>query len=131
MNQVKEYIEKHGDRFVEELCSLIRIPSVSSESEHKTDMFLCAERWRELLVNAGVDRAEIVSTTGNPLVFAEKMVDPAKKTVLVYGHYDVMPVAPLELWHTDPFEPVVKDGRIWARGADDDKGQSFMKAKAF
>ncbi len=131
MNQIKEYIEKHGDRFVEELCSLIRIPSVSSESEHKTDMFLCAERWRELLVNAGVDRAEIVSTTGNPLVFAEKMVDPAKKTVLVYGHYDVMPVAPLELWHTDPFEPVVKDGRIWARGADDDKGQSFMQAKAF
>ncbi len=131
MNQIKEYIEKHGDRFVEELCSLIRIPSVSSESEHKTDLFLCAERWRELLVNAGVDRAEIVSTTGNPLVFAEKMVDPAKKTVLVYGHYDVMPVAPLELWHTDPFEPVVKDGRIWARGADDDKGQSFMQAKAF
>lgn len=131
MKEVKEYIERHGDRFVEELCSLIRIPSISSESEHKADMALCAERWRELLVNAGADRAEIVPTTGNPLVYAEKMIDPEKKTVLVYGHYDVMPVAPIELWKTDPFEPVIEDGRIWARGADDDKGQSFMQAKAF
>lgn len=127
----KEYIELNKDRFIDELFSLIRIPSISAESEHRTDMFVCAERWRELLLDAGVDRAEIISTTGNPLVFAEKVVDPAAKTVLIYGHYDVMPVAPLELWHTSPFEPVVKDGRIWARGADDDKGQSFMQAKAF
>jgi len=127
----KEYIELNKDRFIDELFSLIRIPSISAETEHKTDMFVCAERWRELLLDAGVDRAEIISTTDNPLVFAEKVVDPAAKTVLIYGHYDVMPVAPLELWHTSPFEPVVKDGRIWARGADDDKGQSFMQAKAF
>lgn len=128
---VKQYIDTHKERFVEELCSLIRIPSISSESEHKQDMVHCAERWQELLLAAGVDHAEILPTTGNPLVFAEKKVDAAKKTVLVYGHYDVMPVTPLELWNTSPFEPVIKDGKIWARGADDDKGQSFMQAKAF
>lgn len=127
----KQYIEANKDRFVEELFSLIRIPSVSSESEHKPDMLRCAERWRELLLQAGVAQAHIINTTGNPLVYAEKIIDPALKTVLIYGHYDVMPVAPLELWHTSPFEPVIKDGKIWARGADDDKGQSFMQAKAF
>ncbi len=131
MNQIKEYIEQNKDRFVEELFSLIRIPSISSESEHKEDMVRCAERWKELLTASGAEHAELIETTGNPLVYAEKMVDPSKKTVLVYGHYDVMPVTPLELWHTEPFEPVVKDGKIWARGADDDKGQSFMQAKAF
>ena len=122
MNQIKEYIEQNKDRFVEELFSLIRIPSISSESEHKGDMVRCAERWKELLAASGAEHAELIETTGNPLVYAEKMVDPSKKTVLVYGHYDVMPVTPLELWHTEPFEPVVKDGKIWARGADDDKG---------
>jgi len=131
MNSVKEYIEQHKDRFVEELFSLIRIPSISSESEHKGDMQRCAERWCQLLKEAGADHAEIIATTGNPLVYGEKIIDPAKKTVLVYGHYDVMPVTPLELWETEPFEPVIKDGKIWARGADDDKGQSFMQAKAF
>ena len=128
---IKEYIESNKDRFVEELFSLIRIPSISSESEHKADMVRCAERWCQLLAKAGVDAAELITTTGNPLVYGEKIIDPAKKTVLVYGHYDVMPVTPLELWNTNPFEPVIKDGRIWARGADDDKGQSFMQAKAF
>ena len=128
---IKEYIESNKDRFVEELFSLIRIPSISSESEHKDDMVRCAERWCQLLVKSGVDAAELITTTGNPLVYGEKIIDPAKKTVLVYGHYDVMPVTPLELWNTNPFEPVIKDGRIWARGADDDKGQSFMQAKAF
>lgn len=128
---MKQYIEQNRDRFLEELFSLIRIPSISSESEHKPDMLRCAERWRELLLEAGADRAEVMPTDGNPVVYGEKIVDPAKPTVLVYGHYDVMPVAPLDLWRTDPFEPVVKDGRIWARGADDDKGQSFMHAKAF
>lgn len=131
MNQIKDYIEQNKDRFVEELFSLIRIPSISSESEHKEDMVRCAERWKELLTASGAEHAELIETTGNPLVYAEKMVDPSKKTVLVYGHYDVMPVTPLELWHTEPFEPVVKDGKIWARGADDDKGQSFMQSKAF
>ena len=131
MNRTKEYIEQNKDRFVEELFSLIRIPSISSESEHKADMVRCAERWKELLTASGAENAELIETTGNPLVYAEKSIDPSKKTVLVYGHYDVMPVTPLELWNTEPFEPVVKDGKIWARGADDDKGQSFMQAKAF
>lgn len=128
---MKQYIEQNRDRFLEELFSLIRIPSISSEQEHKPDMVRCAERWRELLLEAGADRAEVMPTDGNPVVYGEKIIDPAKPTVLVYGHYDVMPVAPLELWRTQPFEPVVRDGRIWARGADDDKGQSFMHAKAF
>lgn len=128
---MKQYIEQNRDRFLEELFSLIRIPSISSEQEHKPDMVRCAERWRELLLEAGADRAEVMPTDGNPVVYGEKIIDPAKPTVLVYGHYDVMPVAPLDLWRTQPFEPVVRDGRIWARGADDDKGQSFMHAKAF
>ena len=131
MKQVKEYIEQNRERFLEELFSLIRIPSISAEAEHKDDMVHCAERWRELLLAAGADKAEVMPTDGNPVVYGEKMVGADKPTVLVYGHYDVMPVAPLDLWKTSPFEPVVKDGRIWARGADDDKGQSFMQAKAF
>ncbi len=131
MDKVKQYIEENQERFLDELFSLIRIPSISAEQEHKDDIVRCAERWKELLLASGADKAELIETSGNPLVYGEKMVDPKKKTVLVYGHYDVMPVAPLELWNTEPFEPVVKDGKIWARGADDDKGQSFMQAKAF
>ena len=131
MKDLKQYIDDNKDRFLDELFSLIRIPSISAETEHKDDMRRCAERWRELLLAAGADRAEVMPSAGNPVVYGEKTIDPAKPTVLVYGHYDVMPVAPLELWRTEPFEPVVKDGRIWARGADDDKGQSFMQAKAF
>ena len=131
MSATNDYIQENKDRFLNELFSLIRIPSISSESEHKPDMMRCADRWCEILSKSGVDFAELITTTGNPLVYAEKIVDPSAKTVLVYGHYDVMPVIPLELWHTNPFEPVIKDGRIWARGADDDKGQSFMQAKAF
>ncbi len=127
----QQYIDNNRERFLEELFSLIRIPSISSEREHKEDMVCCAERWRELLLQAGADTARLISTTGNPLVYGEKIVDPTKKTVLIYGHYDVMPVVPLELWHSNPFEPIVKDGKIWARGADDDKGQSFMPVKAF
>lgn len=131
MDKVKQYIEENQERFLDELFSLIRIPSISAEQEHKDDMVRCAERWKELLLASGAEKAELIETSGNPLVYGEKMVDPKKKTVLVYGHYDVMPVAPLELWNTEPFEPVVKDGKIWARGADDDKGQSYMQAKAF
>ena len=131
MKDVKSYIEANKDRFLEELFELIRIPSISAEQEHKPDMVRCAEKWKEFLLKAGCDRAEVMPSAGNPVVYGEKIVDPAKPTVLVYGHYDVMPVAPLELWKTQPFEPVVKDGKIWARGADDDKGQSFMQAKAF
>ena len=131
MKDVKAYIEANKDRFLEELFELIRIPSISAESEHKPDMLRCAEKWKEFLLKAGCDKAEVMPTAGNPVVYGEKTIDPAKPTVCVYGHYDVMPVAPLELWRTSPFEPVIQDGKIWARGADDDKGQSFMQAKAF
>lgn len=128
---MKSYLSENEPRFLDELFSLIRIPSISSEPAHKPDMQRCAERWQELLLEAGADRVEIMPSDGHPLVYGERIVDPQAKTVLVYGHYDVMPVAPLELWTTPPFEPEVRDGRIWARGADDDKGQSFIQVKAF
>ena len=131
MKGIKEYIENNKDRFLEELFELIRIPSISAEESHKPDMLRCAEKWKEFLLKAGADKAEVMPTTGNPVVFGEKTISATAPTVLVYGHYDVMPVEPLDLWNTKPFEPVVKDGYIWARGADDDKGQSFMHAKAF
>lgn len=131
MKDVKAYIEANKDRFLEELFDLIRIPSISAESEHKADMMRCAEKWREYLLQAGCDKAEVMPTVGNPVTYGEKIIDPKKPTVLVYGHMDVMPVEPLAEWRTTPFEPVIKDGKIWARGADDDKGQSFMQAKAF
>ena len=131
MKVTDKYIKENKDRFLEELFELIRIPSISSEAAHKKDMIRCAECWREHLLKAGADKAEVMPTDGNPIVYGEKIIDPKKPTVLVYGHYDVMPVDPIDLWHTNPFEPVVKDGKIWARGADDDKGQSFMHAKAF
>ena len=131
MEKVKEYIDRNGDKFIEELFELLRIPSISAQSEHKPDMQRCAEWLAAALVKAGADHAEVMPTDGNPVVFAEKIINPKAKTVLVYGHYDVMPVDPREEWQTDPFEPVIKDGRIWGRGADDDKGQSFMHVKAF
>lgn len=127
----KTYIASHKDRFLEELFSLIRIPSVSAKKEHKPDMDACAHRWAELLVASGADRAEVMPTEGNPVVYGERLLSPAAKTVLVYAHYDVMPAEPLELWNSDPFEPVIRDGRIWARGADDDKGQSMIQVKGF
>lgn len=129
--EIKEYIRKNEDRFLDELFSLIRIPSISSKSEHKDDMRRCAERWRELLIEAGVDRAEVMESNGNPLVYAEKHVSDEAQTVLIYSHYDVMPAEPLELWKSNPFEPEVRDGHIWARGADDDKGQAMIQVKAF
>ena len=131
MEQVKNYIEKNKERFLDELFELIRIPSISSESKHKPDMYKAAEYWKKAMIDAGVDKAEVFETKGNPVTYGEKIIDPKLPTVLVYGHMDVMPVDPLELWETKPFEPVVKDGKIWARGADDDKGQAFMHAKAF
>ena len=131
MEKVQSYIDANKERFLEELFDLLRIPSISAQSEHKPDMVRCAEWLAAALVKAGADRAEVMPTDGNPVVYAEKIIDPTAKTVLVYGHYDVMPVDPREEWHTEPFEPVIKDGRIWGRGADDDKGQLFMHAKAF
>ncbi len=131
MDNVKVYIEQNKDRFLSELFDLLRIPSISAQSSHKGDMQTCAEWLAAALVKSGADRAEVMPTEGNPVVYAEKIVDPKARTVLVYGHYDVMPVDPLDEWRTDPFEPVVADGRIWGRGADDDKGQLYMHAKAF
>jgi len=128
---IKSYIQDNEPRMLDELFSLIRIPSISAQPEHKDDMLACAQRWRQLLLEAGADEAHVMPSAGNPVVFAQKTVDPNAKTVLVYAHYDVMPAEPLELWKSAPFEPEVRDGRIWARGADDDKGQSFIQAKAF
>ena len=129
--EIKQHIQENEERFLEELFSLIRIPSISSKSEHKEDMTRCAERWRELLLAAGAEKAEVMPTDGNPIVYAERHVSNDAKTVLIYSHYDVMPAEPLELWKTNPFEPEIHDGRIWARGADDDKGQAMIQVKAF
>ena len=128
---IKEYIEKNKERFLEELFELIRIPSISSMSEHKADMLKCAEAVKSSLLSAGADRVEIMETTGHPVVYGEKIIDPSLPIVLVYGHYDVQPVEPLNLWTSKPFEPEVREGKIFARGADDDKGQLFMHVKAF
>ena len=128
---VKEYIRENEPRFLEEWFSLIRIPSVSADPARKQDMVACAGRWKELLLEAGADRAQLMPSAGNPLVYAEKIVEEGAPTVLVYGHYDVMPAEPLELWKSNPFEPEVCDGHVYARGADDDKGQSMIQLKAF
>ena len=129
--EIKKYIEKNKDRFQSEWLELLRIPSVSSKSEHKTDMITCAERWKELLLSTGATRAEVMPTKGNPVVYAERIISPGAKTVLVYGHYDVMPPEPMDLWKSKPFEPEIRDGRVYARGADDDKGQAMIQAKGF
>jgi acetylornithine deacetylase/succinyl-diaminopimelate desuccinylase-like protein len=131
MISIKAYIESNKDRFLEELFSLIRIPSISAKQEHKPDMVACAERWKELLLAAGADKAEVMPTTGNPVVYGERFYSAEAPTILVYSHYDVMPAEPLNLWKSDPFEPEIRDGRIWARGADDDKGQAMMQVKGF
>lgn len=129
---ILDYIQQEMPRFLEDWAALIRIPSISCEEEHKPDMLRCAEQWKQLLLRFGVQKAEIMPTAGNPMVYAEYNCGKADaKTVLVYGHYDVMPVAPLELWHSNPFEPEIRDGRLYARGADDDKGQSLIQALAF
>ena len=128
---VKTYIESNKDRFLDELFSLIRIPSISAKHENKPDMQVCAQRWTELLLASGADKAVVMPTDGNPVVYGEKMISPEAKTVLVYAHYDVMPAEPLELWKSNPFEPELRDGRIWARGADDDKGQGMIQVKGF
>lgn len=131
MENLKAYIAENQQRFLDELFELIRIPSISSESAHEADMYRAAELWKKILLDCGADRAEVIETKGNPLTYGEKIIDPSFLTVLVYGHMDVMPVDPRELWTSDPFEPEIRDGKIYARGADDDKGQSFMHAKAF
>jgi len=131
MEDIKKYIEDNKQRFLDELFELIRIPSISSEKKHKDDMNRMAEALKAKLLEAGADKAEVMATDGNPVVYGEKKADDNKPTVLVYGHYDVMPVDPIEKWKSEPFEPDVREGKIFARGADDDKGQSFMHIKAF
>ncbi|MDE3254890.1 MAG: dipeptidase [Bacteroidota bacterium] len=126
----KDYQQQHQDRFLNELLDLLRIPSISADSQYKGDVARCADAVKASLLQAGCTHAEICPTDGHPIVYGEIIIDPAKPTVLVYGHYDVQPADPLELWHSGPFEPVIKDGKIFARGACDDKGQMFMHVKA-
>ena len=126
----KDYLEQHKDRFLEELLAMLRIPSISARGEHKEDMKTCAIAVKDSLIAAGADKAVIYETAGHPIVYGEKIIDPSLPTILVYGHYDVQPADPLELWHSGPFEPVIKDGKIYARGACDDKGQFYMHVKA-
>ena len=131
---IRSYIAANRDRFLEEWASLIRIPSVSCQPAHKEDMLRCAERWCELLLEAGAQKAQIMSSAGHPFVYAEYVPETKSEktpTVLVYSHYDVMPVEPLDLWHSNPWEPDIRDGRLYARGADDDKGQAMIQVKAF
>ena len=130
MDAWKEYQEKNKERFLNELLDLLRIPSVSAKGEHKEDMIKCADAVKARLLEAGADKVEIYPTEGHPIVYGEKIIDPAKPTVLVYGHYDVQPAEPLDLWKSPPFEPTIIDGKIFARGSCDDKGQMYMHVKA-
>jgi acetylornithine deacetylase/succinyl-diaminopimelate desuccinylase-like protein len=127
---INNYIEENRDRFLEELFGLLRIPSVSADKQYKDDVRKAASYVMDRLKEAGADHAEICETDGHPIVFGEKILDPSKPTVLVYGHYDVQPADPLELWDSPPFEPVIKDEKIYARGSCDDKGQFYMHIKA-
>jgi len=128
---VKEFIQSNQQRFLEELFELLRIPSISADSRHKEDVRKAAAYVVKKLKEAGADTAELCETSGHPIVFGEKIINPSLPTVLVYGHYDVQPPDPLNLWESPPFEPVVKDGKIYARGSCDDKGQFYMHIKAF
>ncbi|HPF98337.1 MAG TPA: dipeptidase [Mangrovimonas sp.] len=136
MNSVKSYIQEHKDRFLNELIELIKIPSISADSKYKPDVLKTAEAVKKSLEQAGCDRVELCETPGNPIVYGEKIIDKNLPTVLVYGHYDVQPPDPLDLWDSPPFEPVIKttephpEGAIFARGACDDKGQMYMHVKA-
>jgi acetylornithine deacetylase/succinyl-diaminopimelate desuccinylase-like protein len=127
---MKNYIQKNKDRFIEELFELLRIPSVSADSKFKKDVFRAADFIKEKLLAAGADKAEICQTEGYPVVYGEKIIDKNFPTVLMYGHYDVQPADPYELWESPPFEPVIRDEKIYARGACDDKGQMYMHIKA-
>jgi acetylornithine deacetylase/succinyl-diaminopimelate desuccinylase-like protein len=130
MQAWKDYQEKHKERFLNELLDLLRIPSVSAKTENNQDMITCAEAVKKSFLDAGADSAVIYPTDGHPIVYAEKNIDPAKPTILVYGHYDVQPADPLNLWKSGPFDPTIIDGKIFARGSADDKGQFYMHVKA-
>lgn len=126
----KAYQDQHKERFLNELLELLRIPSVSARTEHKADMLTCAQMVQQRLQEAGADTVKIYETAGHPIVYGEKIIDPAKPTILVYGHYDVQPADPLDLWKSGPFDPTIIDGKIFARGSCDDKGQFYMHVKA-
>jgi acetylornithine deacetylase/succinyl-diaminopimelate desuccinylase-like protein len=128
---MNNYIQENKDRFIDELLQLLRIPSVSADPKFKGDVRQAAEYIAEKLREAGADNVALCETAGNPIVYGEKIIDPALPTVLAYGHYDVQPADPYELWNSPPFEPVIKDEKIYARGACDDKGQVYMHIKAF
>ena len=131
MNTIQDYINQNKDRFISELMDLLRIPSVSADSKYKADVVRASEFIKKSLEDAGADKVEICTTPGHPIVYGEKIIDPKLPTVLVYGHYDVQPADPLNLWDSPPFEPVIKDDKIYARGSCDDKGQVYMHVKAF
>ena len=131
MQTIKQYVEQNKERMLNELFELLRFPSVSADPAYKADVLKTADYVAEKLRNAGADNVEVCKTAGYPIVYGEKLIDPTKPTVLVYGHYDVQPADPLDLWKTPPFEPTVRDGKIYARGACDDKGQFYMHVKAF
>ena len=116
MQAWNDYFTQHKERFLNELLELLRIPSISADSKYKGDVARCAEAVKDSLLQAGCDHAEICPTEGHPIVYGEKIIDPSLPTVLVYGHYDVQPADPLELWHSGPFDPVIKDGKIWVNG---------------
>lgn len=136
-NQIQSYVNSNKERFLNELLDLLKIPSISAKPEHKLDMEKTAEAVKQRLIEAGADKVEICQTKGYPVVYGEKIIDVSKPTVIVYGHYDVQPADPLELWDSPPFEPVIKkteihpEGAIFARGSCDDKGQMYMHVKAF
>ena len=131
MQEIKKYVEENKERFLEELFQLLRFPSVSADPKYKNDVLQTADFVAQKLKDAGADKVEVCATAGYPIVYGEKIIDASLPTVLIYGHYDVQPPDPLELWKTPPFEPTVRDGKIYARGACDDKGQFYMHVKAF
>jgi len=131
IQEVKDYIENHKERFINELVELLKIPSVSADSAYDSETKRCANHVKQSLLDVGVDFAEVCPTAGHAIVYAEKIIDPTKPTILVYGHYDVQPADPVSLWSSPPFDPVIKDGKIFARGSADDKGQFYMHVKAF
>jgi len=131
MQEIKKYVEENKQRFLDELFELLRFPSVSADPKYKGDVLQAADFVAEKLKEAGADAVEVCPTAGYPIVYGEKIIDAALPTILVYGHYDVQPADPLELWHTPPFEPTIREGKIYARGSADDKGQFYMHVKAF
>ncbi len=130
MTSIKNYITENQSRFLEELFDALRIPSVSADRAYQSHMMAMAQFYQQAMLKAGAVTAEIIATDGHPIVYGETEIDPHKKTILIYGHYDVQPADPLDLWTSPPFEPEIRDGKIYARGADDDKGQGYIHIKA-